>query len=181
MLYINGGYLMITSVGDGLDINGGIEMTGGILLVNGPTMQMNGALDYNVSFIMTGGYLLAAGSSGMAQAPGNNSTQYSVLIGFNSTLSAGTLVHLETSDGQDIFTFAPSKSYQSIAFSSPNLTLGTSYNVYYGGSSTGTEIDGLYQDGTYTPGTQYTSFTISNIVTTIGVTNGGPGGGGRPR
>jgi len=65
-------------------------------------------------------------------------------------------------------TFAPSKTYQSVAFSSPELTTGSSYNVYVGGTSTGTVKDGLYQDGIYTPGTKYTSFTVSGVVTNLG-------------
>jgi len=45
--------------------------------------------------------------------------------------------------------------------------MGSTYDVYYGGLSTGTVYDGLYEDGTYTPGTKYTSFTISSIVTNV--------------
>ena len=117
---------------------------------------------------MTGGFLLAAGSSGMAQAPDASSSQYSVLLNLRSTIPAGTLFHIQTSrQGEEILSFSPSKAYQSIAFSCPELTKGTTYAVYYGGSSTGTVIDGLYQDGTYTPGTKYTSFTISRIVTNV--------------
>jgi len=47
-----------------------------------------------------------------------------------------------------------------VAFSSPKLISGSKYNVYLGGSSTGTAIDGLYQNGSYTPGNLYQSFTI---------------------
>ena len=72
---------------------------------------------------------------------------------------------LQNEDGREILTFVPTKSYQSIAFSSPELIKDSTYNVYYGGSSTGTVTDGLYQGGTYTPGTKYTSFTISGVVT----------------
>jgi len=166
-LYINGGYLVINADGDGIDSNGSIVMTDGVVIVNGPTSNMNGALDHS-SFTMTGGFLLAAGSSGMAQAPDSSSSQYSLLLNFRSTIPAGTLFHIQTSrQGEQILSFSPSKAYQSIAFSCPELTKGTTYAVYYGGSSTGTVVDGLYQDGTYTPGTQYTSFTISSIVTNI--------------
>ena len=46
-LYINGGYAVIEAAGDGIDVNGAIEMTAVVVLVNGPTEQMNGALDYD--------------------------------------------------------------------------------------------------------------------------------------
>ena len=167
-LYINGGYIVVEADGDGIDINGAVAMTDGVLIVNGPTMQMNGALDYDASFRMTGGFLVAAGSSGMAQTPDASSTQNALLLNFNTTLQAGELVHIETNDGKDVLTFRPGKQYQSIAFSSPDLVQGAGYDVYTQGSSTGTEQDGLYRDGQYTPGTKYESFEVSSVVTTIG-------------
>lgn len=166
-LYINGGYTVINSTGDGIDVNGSIVMTGGDVIINGPTSNMNGALDYDALFKITGGFILGAGSSGMAQAPGSSSTQYSILLKFNSTQQAGGLVHFQTSGGDQIFSFEPVKKYQSIVFSSSILTKGMTYDVYTGGSSTGTANDGLYTSGTYSPGTKYTSFTISGIVTGI--------------
>ena len=117
----------------------------------------------------------------MAQAPSTSSTQYSILLTFNTMLSAQTLVHIQNGSGQDILSFVPGKQYNSVAFSSQDLVKGSTYDVYYGGSSTGTASDGLYQDGTYTPGTKYASFTISSMVTNVGVNTGGggaPGGGG---
>ena len=167
-LYINGGYIVVESAGDGIDVNGAIEMTDGVVIVNGPTEQMNGAVDYDASFKISGGVLVAAGSSDMAMAPSESSTQCSVLLYFDSTQWADTLVHIQTNDGDEILTFSPTKEYQSLAFSSPEFVDGSAYDVYLGGSSTGTATDGLYQDGTYTPGTGYTSFTISGIQTRIG-------------
>ncbi|MBN1509775.1 MAG: carbohydrate-binding domain-containing protein [Sedimentisphaerales bacterium] len=176
-LYINGGYLYIDAMGDGIDSNGSIAMTAGTVIVNGPTASNNGALDHS-SFPMTGGFIVAAGSSGMAQTTSTTSTQYSILLTFNSTLPAGTLVHIQSSAGENILSFVPTKQYSSVAFSSEKLVKGSTYDVYYGGSSTGTLCDGLYQDGTYTPGTKYTSFTISSTVTNVGTGAAGPGGGG---
>jgi hypothetical protein len=151
-------------------------MTGGTALVHGPTSDWNGALDYMGSFDITGGLLAAAGSSGMAESASTSSTQYSVLLAF-SEKDAGTLFHIETSDGDDILTFRPTKRYESIVFSSPALSYGSSYTVYSGGSATGTLTDGLYSGGTYSPGTIDTdlAFTISSVVTTVGT------GGGRRR
>jgi hypothetical protein len=176
-LNINGGYIFIDAMGDGLDISGAITMSGGEVIINGPTANDNGALDFT-SFKITGGFLVAAGSSGMAQAPGITSTQYSVMIGFPTTYAAGTVVHIESKDGQEVITFVPTKTYQSIVVSSPQLKNGSTYNIYTGGKSTGTATDGLLSRGIYTPGTQVTSFTISSITTTIGSTGMFPGGGG---
>jgi hypothetical protein len=167
-LHINGGTLVVNAGGDGLDINGPITMTGGVVIVNGPTDDGNGAIDYAGSFKITGGTLVASGSSGMAQAPDSSSTQYSVMLTYAAAQSAGTMVHVETKTGESILTFVPAKAYQSVLFSLPQIASGTGYIVYSGGSSTGTATDGLYSGGTYTPGTVVTNFTISSIVTNAG-------------
>lgn len=167
LLTINGGYVVVDAAGDGLDANGSIVMTGGIVLVNGPTANGNAALDYDRSFKISGGTLLAVGSSGMAQVPDATSTQNSVLVGFTTAQAAGTLIHIQSGDGKDILNFKPTKRYQSMAFSSPVLTKGTSYDVYAGGSATGTATDGLYPGGTYSSGTKYTTSTVSGVVTKV--------------
>lgn len=64
--------------------------------------------------------------------------------------------------------FSPTKEYESVAFSSSELTNGLTYEVYLGGISTGTVNDGLYQGGTYTSGTEVASFTTSGTVTSVG-------------
>ncbi|SDM51866.1 protein of unknown function [Paenibacillus jilunlii] len=185
LLTISGGSVTVDSTGDGLDSNGSISMTGGTAIVNGPTNDGNGPLDYDGTFDMTGGLLVAAGSSGMAQAPGEDSSQYSVGMSFTEAQQAGTLVHLEDGDGNNILTFAPSKNFSSVVVSSPDLKQGRSYTLSTGGTSTGTAVDGLYTDGDYTGGTQVVAFDISGSVTWLnesGVTTAntgrGPGGFG---
>lgn len=177
-LYIHGGYLVIDAAGDGIDSNGSIVMTDGVVIVHGPTSNMDAAIDHSL-FTMTGGFLVAAGNSGMAQAPSTSSTQYSILLTFNTMLPARTLVHIQNGTGEDVLSFTPTKQYNSVAFSSQDLVRGSTYDVYYGGTSTGSVYDGLHQDGTYTPGTKYASFTISSMVTNVG-TNTGGGGGAAP-
>jgi len=176
-LTINGGYIAVDARGDGMDINGPVQMTGGVVIVNGPTANNNGALDYSGSFNLTGGYLVAVGSAGMAQAPSTGSTQYSVMYNFPSMLAAGTIVRLETGDGEEVLTLAPTKAYQSLVFSSPELKSGTTLVVHTGGRSTGTVNDSVYTGGAYSGGTEVASFTISNIVTGAGTMGGRFGGG----
>lgn len=175
-LYLNGGYIYVDAVGDGIDVNGSITMTGGTVLVNGPTSDGNGALDYDGTFKVTGGFLVAAGSSGMALAPSTTSTQYSIMATFSSTQSAGTLVHVEDASGKNIVTFAPTKQYNNVVVCSSGLKKGESYNIYYGGKSSGTNKDGLYTGGSYSSGTKCTNVTLSSVVTTYGSTGGMNGG-----
>jgi hypothetical protein len=191
-LYINGGYIfvnsgsdinsdgVIESGGDSIDSNSYIVMKGGVVIANGPIMSTmnNGALDYANTFSISGGFMIGAGSSAMSQAGSPSSTQCSLLLNLTSTQDAGTLFHIQSSDGtKEIVTFAPANQYNSISFSSSDLATGNYvYNI--GGSyNGGTVTDGLYQGGTYSGGTD-TSFTISGIVTTVGTTPGGGGGRG---
>lgn len=166
-LYINGAYVVMNAGGDGLDSNEDIEVTDGIILVCGPTADNNSALDYDGTFNMNGGFLIAAGSNGMAEAPSSSSSQNSVLIDFNSSQSAGTLVTIQNANGDNIVTFSPTKSYESIVFSSSDLTPGVSYSVYKGGSSTGTNIDGFYEGGDYSGGSKFSDFTTSSTITYV--------------
>ncbi len=177
-LNINGGYIAVDASGDGIDVNGPVTMTDGVVIVNGPTSNGNGALDYTGSFKVTGGYLAAAGSAGMAQAPDQSSTQNSVMINFTSAMTAGTIVHIETDKGEEVLTFAPTKQFQNLVLCSAELIKGTTYNIYYGGSSTGTAKDSLYSGGTYTLGTKYESLTISDTVSRVGSYSGRMGGAG---
>lgn len=108
-LYINGGTVVVDAEGDGLDANGAIQMTGGLVIVNGPTNNSNGALDYDGGFQITGGVLVAAGSAGMAQAPVASSTQNALLVNYGSAIQAGTLLELVDATGESVLSFASSK------------------------------------------------------------------------
>jgi hypothetical protein len=180
-LYVNGGYVAIDANGDALDCNGRIFMTDGVIILNGPTNDGNGAIDYLGEFTVSRGLLVAAGSSGMAEAPSETSTQNSLMINLDQTQQAGTLVHIVAADGDEIITMAPTKQYQSVVVSSPAIEQGATYQVYLGGSSTGTLSDSLYTDGTYTPGTETAALTVEGVLTTYGSTGmrGMQGGGGR--
>lgn len=180
-LNINGGKINVNADGDGLDANGSIYMKDGTVIVNGPSSDGNGALDYDGTFKLEGGTLIAAGSSGMAQAPSTESIQNSIKVTLTSQ-SANTIIHVESESGEEIVTFAPAKQYSSFVISSSKIKTGTTYKVYAGGSSTGTSVNGLYSDGTYTKGKEIGSASISGTVTEItqeGVTVSNHMGGGQ--
>lgn len=159
-LTINDGYIVVNAVGDGIDVNGSIVMTGGTVIVNGPTNDGNGALDYDGTFELSGGYLVAAGSSGMAQAPTESSSQYSIAMTFSSTQKAGTVVSLQDGKGNTVLTFTPEKDYRNVVISSPELKGGAEYTFYSGE-------------------TKIVTFTPSSTVTWVsetGITAGNQGG-----
>jgi hypothetical protein len=161
-LVISGGSIAIRSAGDGLDINGSVFMSDGTMTNDGPVSNANGALDYDGVFELSGGFIVAAGSSGMAQAPSEQSTESSVAMTYSRTQTAGAQVSLVADDGSAIAAFTPTKQYQSVVIASPELTSGQSYT--------------LYSDST-----PVVTFTLSGTVTWLtesGVTNGPSGGFG---
>lgn len=181
MIYFNGGYVYVNASGDGLDANGSIEMSGGTVIVDGPTDGGNGALDYDATFNISGGLLIASGSNAMLQTPSSSSSQNTIVVSSNT--SSHTLINIQDSTGTDLITYAPSKSSQVIMISSPEFKTGETYTISTGGTSTGTEIDGLYKGRSYSGGSNVATLTISSSITSNGNLNngmGGPGGMGRP-
>ncbi|MCC6613059.1 MAG: carbohydrate-binding domain-containing protein [Anaerolineae bacterium] len=178
VLTINGGYIYVDAEGDGVDVNGSVTMTGGMLIVNGPTNSGNGALDYDGGFSLSGGTIIAVGSAGMMQAPDNSSSQLSLAMGFSSAVQAGTPISITDSSGQTILSFIPAKQVQSIVYSSAALQQGETYTISLGGSVDGQAVDGVY-DGAISGGTSDGTLTLTDITTMQG---GGMGGfrGGRP-
>lgn len=177
-LNISGGIVYVDAGGDGLDSNGDMTISGGTVIINGPENSGNGALDGNNEIIVNGGLLIAAGSSGMAEAPGNSSAQHSVSAAFEQTYAAGTLVTLCTQDGSELISFAPSKSFSHIVISSPDIRDGETYTIYTGGASSAEEKYGLYESGGYNgKGTEACSFTADDITSYAGSQQGMMGGG----
>jgi len=168
-LYLNGGTVVVDADGDGVDVNGSLVMNGGRLIVHEAYTQVNSPIDVNSQFQMNGGFVIGTGAPHMAQGPGTISNQYALDVYISGSLSAGTLIRIETMAGEDILTFAPNNAFGFVTFSSPKLSYGTEYRMYLGGSSSGNVTDGLYEGGTYTPGTLLGSFTVSSVVTTLTV------------
>ena len=163
-LTMSGGRLVVDAGGDGIDINGSVTMTGGTAIVNGPTARGNSAVDYDGTFNISGGLLVGAGSSGMAMAPSGTSSQASLLSNF-ATQNAGTVVHIKSTDGKSLLTFAPTKAYQSITISSADISRDATYQVYVGGIATGGNTFGLYEAGAYDGGTLLATTTAAAAAT----------------
>ncbi|NND76436.1 MAG: carbohydrate-binding domain-containing protein [Ilumatobacter sp.] len=159
-IYINGGTTVITITGDlaeqgdGIDANGHVEMSGGVVVVSGPTDTRNSAIDYSGgSFVMTGGTFIGTNIDGRnSEGVGVGSSQASMYLTTGTTITAGTIVHIETTDGEGLITFEPANDYSVIVFSSPDVVDGESYDIYLAGTVTGGSATGLYQDSVYTAG-----------------------------
>ena len=147
ILTISGGIVKVDASGDGLDANGSIYITGGEVFVNGPENDGNGALDYNNTFEISGGILVCVGSSGMAQSPSSSSEQSFVAINDVSG-SAGSVITVKDSSGNEIYSYTASKKFASVVFSSSKIKSGESYTVSVDGSNdvtvtAGTELGGF--------------------------------------
>jgi len=168
-LYLNGGYVYVDAGGDGLDSNGNITMTGGTVIVCGPTNNGNGPLDSGDNrntITVTGGTLMAVGSTGMMEAPEANYIGSAQL-----NAAAGTLIVVTDNDGTVLGTLKTPKNAQGIVFSANGMNSG--YSVYTGGEYGGTlNADGWGTGGSYSGGTLVTSGSG-------GVSGGGMMGGGR--
>ena len=188
LLLIEGGYVYVNANGDGLDSNSNIKMTGGTVVVYGPTANMNGTLDYDGTFTIEGGTLIAAGSSGMAMGVSDTSTQNALMMTFTNVQEAGTTVNVTAANGDVLATVAPEKAFQTIVISTPDLAQQQSYTLNFGGTVKGEAKNGVYsQASTMTGMIGSVEFTLPAQVMTYvnesGITenSGGmmmPGGGG---
>ena len=173
-IQIGGGYVLINAAGDGVDSNGPIVLSGGVVLVSGPTNGGNGAFDCDGTATVTGGCLLAVGSNGMAQGFSSAENQGAALCSFG-TLQGGTSFVVCDSDGNVVISFTPEKSYASAAITAPGIQLNETYTVVAGGTVPGADENGFADTGTVTGGTTLGTFTMTSLI--MGSGGGGPGGG----
>ncbi len=148
-----GGYTVFNAGGDGVDSNGWIKMTGGTVLVFGPTDNGNGPIDTGdggYTMTVSGGTFLAVGSSGMAETAENGGQAVLAAYWNRTGLSAGDIFGIVDADGRVIAAFELPKSIASIVFSSAEIEAGKSYAIVSGGSFTGEAMDGVIDPATYT-------------------------------
>ena len=169
---ITGGYILVNASGDGVDSNGSVNMSGGVLLVSGPTNSGNGAFDYNSSAVITGGTAVLCGISGMSQGFSSDSSQASFVYTLDSTADAGDSLAVTDSSGNVIVSFMPSKQYSNIVISSPELTVGSSYTITIGGTVSGCDENGYAASGKVTGGKTSFSVEISSVSSSYGSTGG---------
>lgn len=167
---INGGYIFINAEGDGIDSNGIINFNDGIVIINGPVSNGDGALDSERGIFYNGGTVIAAGSSGMAEAPNNDSSKGYSLIYNGENIAAETLISLTDENDNVILAFTPQKNISSVVFSSPNLKNGQTVKIYLNGKCTSeANAYGYYTSGTLENASLLETITLSDKTTTAGV------------
>ena len=137
---ISGGSLTVVNKNardaDGLDSNGNIVISGGVIRVSLNGGGTNNAIDYGSESggvcVISGGELAACGGSGMVEAFSDSSTQCVMLYNLSSTVQAGTSVRLLDADGREIIAYTVPCSFNCVTLSSPEMTLGESYTLVIG-------------------------------------------------
>ncbi len=131
-LTINGGTIFVNAQGDGLDANGKMIITGGNIVVGGPTNNGNGALDSGGVIRINGGTLIALGASGMAEAPDSDSLQACFRLVTDTNIAQGSKIVIKNAQGEEIYAYTTQKTGNSIVYSSDNLKVGETYTVTIG-------------------------------------------------
>lgn len=161
-IIISGGTITVDASGDGLDSNGTIYVTGGTLIVYGPTTGADTGLDADGGILIDDGNVFVASSKEMLEIPASNSKSNVLVYGVN-TVQAGSEIILTNADGGEMVRITLKKQAQAIILSTPELATNGTYS--------------LYADENL-----LASFSVTDTITAIGVrSNGGQGGqGGNP-
>lgn len=174
-----GGYILVNASGDGIDSNGHITLSGGVLLVSGPTNSGNGALDYGGTAIVNGGIAVIVGSSGMATTFSSSSSQASFMYNLQSSVIGKTSVSV-TDGNKVIASFTPAKDYNIVIVTCPSFKVGNTYTLNIGGNVTNTDNNGYTNSGTLNGAQSSYKIELSSVSVSNGG-NGGFGGGGMHR
>ena len=141
-IHVSGGSItVVNSVArdaDGLDSNGDIIISGGVVRVSLTNSGSNSALDYasesGGKMEISGGEVIACGSYAMAEGFDSSSSQCSILYNIKRGAPAGTTVALEDSEGNIILSYEVPCSFSSVAISCPEMQIGETYLVAIGDS-----------------------------------------------
>lgn len=159
-IIISGGTITVDASGDGLDSNGTIYVSGGTLIVYGPTTGADTGLDADGGILIDGGNVFVASSKEMLEIPASNSKSNVLVYGVN-TVPAGTEIILTNADGGEMVRITLKKQAQAIILSTPELATNGTYS--------------LYADENL-----LASFSVTETITAIGVRSNGRQGGNPP-
>lgn len=184
---INGGILHIVAglgaEGDGIDSNGYLVINGGTI-ISSANPKSDAGLDSDLGSYVNGGTVVALGST-MDWAE-SDSQQVTMNLQFAAYRDSGDAIVVTKEDGTLVFAYDPSedelmsgnqRSYMGAVISCPEFQVGETYEVFLGGTVTGTETGGVYDISTITA----FSNGIQQCYTGTDVGMGRPGGiGGKP-
>lgn len=128
---VSGGNITVNAEGDGIDSNGVTTLSGGTLIVNGPSQGGNAALDTNGHLLLNGATVLSGSTADMFEAPSTNSTSGYLKLTNSSGFEQGSTVQVADSSGKVVANYKVTKSnVQLVLVSSSSIVKGQSYTVY---------------------------------------------------
>ena len=128
---VSGGNITVNAEGDGIDSNGVTTLSGGTLIVNGPSQGGNAALDTNGDLLFNGATVLSGSTADMFEAPSTNSTSGYLKLTNSSGFEQGSTVQVADSSGKVVANYKVTKSnVQLVLVSSSSIVKGQSYTVY---------------------------------------------------
>lgn len=165
---VNSGTLCLkTAKGDALDSNGSIQINGGNVVIQGSPTTPDDVVSYRNYFLINGGNLIGSGARTLY--PGTTGSQNAIVIHFSSLIVPETPIHVEDTSGNIVATYKAANYSYYVILSFPTLETGKTYQIYTGGSASGTDQNGWLLNSTYTPGTLKGSFTINSKVTSVAI------------
>ena len=128
---VSGGHVTVNAEGDGIDSNGVTTLSGGTLIVNGPSQDGNAALDTNGDLLLNGATVLSGSTADMFEAPSTNSTSGYLKLTNSSGFEQGSTVQVADSSGKVVANYKVTKSnVQLVLVSSSSIVKGQSYTAY---------------------------------------------------
>ena len=178
-IVINGGNTYCySSNNDGVDSNGTLTVTGGLIIAAGATSPEDGFDCDQNTFKITGGTLIGVGGS--TSTPTSSACTQRSVVYKGSSFTSGEYLVVHTADNESLMIYQLPRTYSSMTllYSSPLLESNKTYYISSNATvSDGESWYGYYTGGTYTNATNKTSFTTSSMVTSIGTSGSGGGGG----
>ncbi len=145
---IMGGNITIDAQGDGIDANGNITVSGGNMIIMGPSDNENAPIDYDLSATISGGVVAAFGYSGEAQNFGEASSQGSILVKLDNQPN-GALVQLIDSSGNALIESRTDKAFNCVVLSCPYIKAGETYTIKAGEYETQVNMTSLIYGSGY--------------------------------
>lgn len=127
-IVISGGSITFFAGGDGIDSNGTLDISGGMITAIINSSADNGALDSDGATTFTGGTIIYGGT-GIGSVPSSSSTQSYVFV--NSEMTTGKEIMVKK-DGKTLISVTPTADCQYLALSSPDIKTDESYEIYSG-------------------------------------------------
>lgn len=145
---IMGGNITIDAQGDGIDANGNITVSGGNMIIMGPSDNENAPIDYDLSATISGGVVAAFGYSGEVQNFGEASSQGSILVKLDNQPN-GALVQLIDSSGNALIESRTDKAFNCVVLSCPYIKAGETYTIKAGEYETQVNMTSLIYGSGY--------------------------------